>query len=299
MAAIIAVLVVWPASSEQETQAVMSTTFWSSERWNDGRAEIAFYELHIPQSREPVLAGSILAKHRLDRDTLLKVGADDPEGEEAWHWIFLYGLQAPTAGPTRRFFALDARRGDLQPWRFRAAESSWNGNCGYQVSLDEKELALHESGSSCETLLPLADLERSHPYEHPTYLRSQMLLLVRGLDFRRRSKHEIALLAAGRPARARLELVGVERVRLPGGSEQAEKIAVVYSQAPRLRADAAPPGLFGTAGRREIYWRSTGANRQILKMEGEGYGLTLIEELRAKHWKEDFYPRLERVRRYP
>lgn len=277
----------------------MDASFWNSKLWNDGGAEIAFYELRIPQSREPVLAGSILVKHRLDRSGLFKVDGVKPGSEEAWQWIVLYGFEAPAAGPTRRFFMLEARRRDLQPWRFRAAESSWEGHCGYWITLDADETALQERGSSCETLLPLKDLERSHPYEEATYLRAQMPLLVRGVDFSNRPRHELALLAAGHRIQARLERLGVETVRLPGGAEEAEKIAVEYSQAPRFRAATAPPGPFGAGGRREIYWRRTGANRQILRMEGDGYGMTLIEELRAKHWKEDFSPRLERVRRYP
>lgn len=284
---------------EEQHQEVMDSAFWKSELWNDGGAEIAFYELSNPQTPEPVLAGTILVKHRLDRRGLFKVDGKKPGAEEAWQWIFLYRFEATAAGPTRHFFQLDARRRDLQPWRFRAVESSWDGHCSYSVELDQNEAALQERGRSCKTLLPLSELEQSHPYEEPTYLRAQVPLLVRGVDFRNRARHGLTLLAAGRRVQASLERLGVETVRVPNGAEEAEKIVVEYSQAPRFRVPTAPPTPFGAGGRREIYWRRTGGNRQILRMEGRGYGMTLIEELRAKHWEEDFSPRLERVRRYP
>jgi len=295
-----AALQVGLADGTESPQGVMDGGFWGSSLWEDGRAEIAFYHLSIPQVREPVLAGSLLVRHHLDRRSLTKLAADEPAAEEAWQWIVLYGFDTPGAGPSRRFFQLDARRRDLQPWRFTSVERSWEGHCAYNVALDAEETFLRERGTSCDTFLPLPGLERAHLYEAATYLRAQMPLVVRGVDFRHRPVHEINVFAAGRRFTARLERLGVDTLRLPGGAEEAERIAVEYDGGtPSLPSATAPAELFGTVAAREVYWRRTGGNRQILKVEAEGYGMTLIEEIRAKHWDEDFFPRLERVRRYP
>ncbi len=61
----------------------------------------------------------------------------------------------------------------------------------------------------------------------------------------------------------------------------------------------APIGILGGIDPEETYWRSTQPHRQLLKLKAKNYSMTLIEELRSKHWEEDFYPRLKYVTRYP
>lgn len=268
--------------------------------WQDGNAEIAFYEMRFEdRDAPPVLAGSILAAHRFDPRTFRKVDSDEEAGEAAWKWIFLYEHDAPVANRLRRAFYLDARQRDLELWRFIATESSWDGHCAYSIRVDRASDRFHARASSCRTLLPLPTVHAGTESAQGTFAIGQMPLLIRASSFVDGNRSTLAVTISGTPVTAHIERIGIETVDLVSGPVRAEKITVTYESDTGLPAETAPPTIFGHPAKRETYWRSTAAHRQIVKVESDRYTMRLIEEIRGKHWQDDLFPRLDHVDRYP
>jgi hypothetical protein len=120
--------------------------------------------------------------------------------------------------------------------------------------------------------------------------------LVRGLDFSATDtvSFSVAVADSGAHIPVQAVLAGSDTVETEAGSFETERIAVHY--------DAAVPSLIGeTSAATEIYWRGTGADRLLVKMEAESgrYRMRLVEHLRSPYWKENLWPKLARVSERP
>lgn len=257
--------------------------------WDDGQSEIAFYRLERSRDQygrandQNIVVGTYLVKHQFDPSAQTK----SADGVAAFKWALFYEMESG-AYQYKRAWVINAAQRDLQPLKASFTSFDWCSN-------RYEELAFHPDGT-VESLMRSDDYGNSSAtFESitETFPPSQIPLLVRGLAFTeaREQSFEI-LLADGKRVTARAELGGREKVSTEAGTFDAEKITVHY---PR----PVPSILGETTGKTETYWRGTGAERLLLKVDGGHYQLELIEHLRSPYWRENFYPRLKKIKERP
>jgi len=287
--------------------------FLSLPRWDDGRAELAYYELDGEGQEGPgQVALAILVKHRIDPVIGSKRGAEDPGAVDSLFTVFLASLADPGSPvPVRRFFSGQALQHDLTPVTAGIAEVSGTDQCGALLWLnpgasipDARECHVRQPPP-----LPQVPVASAAP-ERTAYLVHQMPLVIRALTLDRpsdpvpgvgRSLGELAVrLPDGRLTTATVRYRGRETLTTPAGEYTCDRLEVRYDRPPNDPwAELLPTSLLGPLPETETYWRDTGEHHQIVRMESDDLTLTLIEEIRARHWSEDFYPRLQRVTAHP
>lgn len=267
----------------------------TSSFWDDGQAEIAFYQVERTRNQygrkddQRLLVGTYLVKHDYDHEAEAKASAEARQRVPAFKWALFYEIESGSY-QYKRSWVLNAAQADLTPLKSSFASFDW---CSNQY----RELSFHPDGT-------VASLKRSDDYGNraASFPRpdgawpvTALPLLVRALDFSSAASHGFAvLLEDGTTVAARAELVGRETLETAAGPFETEKITVSYEgEVPSLvgeQADAA-----------EHYWRATGPGRLLVKLEAESgrYRMDLVEELRSAYWRENFFPRLERVHERP
>lgn len=287
-----------PVQVEARGTPITDLRYLTNKLWNDGKSEISFYKVHSRWTgNAEVVAGTILAKHDINPAALLKTRESDPERVSAFLWILLYEFDANTANRYRHFFLHEVRQADLRLYSYSASRISWEGQCSYGIRVGQNNL-MKGTGSRC------TDFSRLPPtppvsYQSSIFAPGQIPLLIRSLDFSEKNTHTFQIYVQGRLITAQAERLGFDTVVVSDEEREAEKIIVRYADSVEPNQNSAPVGLLGGIDREEVYWRSTKPNRQLLKLKAENYGMVLIEEVRAKHWQEDFFPRLRHVTRYP
>jgi hypothetical protein len=263
--------------------------------WDDGQAEIAFYEVERTRNQygradaQRFLVGTYLVKHDYDPEAEAKASARADRRVPAFKWALFYEIESGSY-QYKRSWVLNAAQADLAPLKSSLASFDWCSNL-------YRELSFHPGGT-------VASLARSDDYGNraASFPRpagawpvTALPLLVRALDFSSSPSHGFAvLLEDGAAVAARAELAGRETIETPAGPYETEKVTVRY--------EGAVPSLVGEqADAAEHYWRATGPGRLLVKLEAESgrYKMVLVEELRSAYWREDFYPRLERVGERP
>ena len=79
------------------------------------------------------------------------------------------------------------------------------------------------------------------------------------------------------------------KVTTQAGTFEAEKITVEYNgEVPSILGEQATGP--------EHYFRDTGPERLLLKVESEHFSMELIEHLRSPYWRDNFFSRLKKVR---
>ncbi len=259
----------------------LSKDFLTASLWNDGKAEIAFYdvEIHWRAGAEPFTqklnAVALLVKQRFDPRKLAKVPANDPAGVESFQWSFLDDL-----GTDKRSAAVIALQADLRPLKQTYTDISWEGSCYRElaVPLGGKAARFFHCQTQSEPDFPISFAPKSFtPVEIP--------LLIRSLDFSMRKRQQFRVtLFDGSSVLATAELAGTDSVRIQEAILPAEKIKLQLSSAVPY-----PGGMLRLIASEETYWRGTEANRQILQIESKredqfDYRVKLIEEVRADYW---------------
>jgi hypothetical protein len=267
--------------SEPVSEPGLSRDFLTASLWNDGKAEIAFYdvEIHWRAGAEPFTqkfeAVAILVKQSFDPRKLTKVPANDPAKEESFQWSFIYDL-----GANKRSAAVIALQVDLKPLKQTYTEISWEGSC-------YRELALPLGGKATRLFHCQTQSEPDLPISFPpkTFTPVELPLLVRSLDFSTKKRQQFRITSFdGSSTLATADLVGTETVQIHGAALPAEKIKLQLSGAVPY-----PGGMLSLIASEETYWRSTGPNRQILRIASRredqfDYQVRLIEEIRADYW---------------
>ena len=269
------------SNPESGRESGLSWDFLRSSLWNDGKAEIAFYdvEIHWRAGAEPFTqkftAVALLVKQSFDPRKLVKASASDPVRVESFQWSFIYDLRS-----NKRAAAVIAVQNDLRPLRQTYTEISWEGSC-------LRELALPLGGKArrffhCQTQ---SEPDAAISFDPKAFTPVEIPLLIRSLDFSANKRHHFKVtLFDGSSVTATAELVGKEPVQIHGEALPAEKIKLQLSGAVPY-----PGGMLSLIASEETYWRSTGANRQILQIESKkedqfDYRVRLIEEIRADYW---------------
>lgn len=279
------------APSSDAAEPITDAAFLTSDLWNDGQAEVAFYQVERVRHDEPqrFLAGTYLVKHDFDRAALSKATSEAAQAVSAFKYALFYEFESGSY-QYKRNYVVNAAQADLTPLKASYTNFDWCSNV-------YRELAFHEDGAVA-TLLRSDDYGNDagafdyRPNAYPIHL---LPLLVRALDFSETTEHAFSIVQAdGAYVRARARLEGTDSVDLSSGVVEAERIVVRY--------DAPVPSLIGAeAGASETYWRGVDPARRLLKLEGEAgrYRMTLVEALRSPYWRENFWPRLTQVTQRP
>ena len=270
--------------------AFAMTDGWSQDGiWDDGQAEIAFYQLERQRDEygrsraQSILVGTYLVKHNFDAGAQTKSASGTP----AFKWSLFYEFESG-AYQYKRAWVLNVAQDDLRPLKMSFTSFDWCSN-------RYEELAFLPNGR-VESLARSDDYgnrETSFAVVQNAYPAAQVPVLVRGLDFSSQKEHRFQiLLPDGKRVSARAEFAGREPVIAPAGSYDAEKITVRY--------DSSVPSILGESSDLvEHYWRATGPDRLLVRVEAPNYQLELVEHLRSPYWSDNFYPRLKTIQERP
>ncbi len=285
-------LVLGASAGHAETS--IDGAFLTSDHWNDGRAEIAFYQVEreldqYGRSRhQSFLMGTYLVKHDFDRVLGSKAREGSVGTVPAFKWAAFYEFESDNSYQYKRSYVVNAAQADLAPLKSSFVSFDW---CSNQY----RELAF-PAPDRAEFLMRSDDYgNREARFEAPenAYPVTLVPLLVRALDFSDGDETAFSvLLEDGTTVPVTAERIGPEDVELADGSHPAERIELVYDG--EFRSIVSRRG-----ARKETYWRGTGSDRRLLAFESESYRVELVELVRSPYWKENVYERLRRVKTRP
>jgi hypothetical protein len=286
-----------PPRTSDDTRSsarLVDSSYLTADQWNDGKAEVAFYRVQRSRDQygrdneQQFVAGTYLVKHKFSPAEMTK--KTDGSGTPSFKYAFFYELESGSY-QYKRNWVVNARQEDLRPFKQSFTSFDW---CSNQY----RELAFLPDG-------PVEYRMRSDDYGNErssfdrrgqSYPPAQIPLLVRGLDFSATDTLSFAIAVADTagyvPAQA--TLAGRDTVTTEAGPSEAERIVVTY--------DAPVPSLIGEeSARTETYWRGTGPQRLLLRMEAADgrYRMVLAEHLRTTYWQENLWPRLARIDQRP
>lgn len=281
-------------NSEEGGPSITDSSYLTADLWNDGQAEVAFYRVERSRDQygrdneQHFVAGTYLVKHRFSPAQMTKV--TDGSGVSTFKYAFFYELESGSY-QYKRNWVVNARQEDLRPYKQSFTSFDWCSNL-------YRELAFPPDG-------PVEVRKRSDDYGNRrdsfaartrSYPSAQMPLLVRGLDFSEADTLSMFVAVADEADYVSAEAVqtGIETVETEAGSYETERIEVTYA--------STVPSLIGEeSARTETYWRGTGSERLLIRMEAENgrYHMSLIEHLRTPYWKENLWPKLDRVEERP
>jgi len=274
--------------------AVTADAFLMNGVWNDGQAEIAFYQVEreLDQYGRPnpqsFLMGTYLVKHDFDRVRQSKAREDATNRVSAFKWAAFYEFESDNSYQYKRNYVVNASQTDLTPFKQSYSGFDW---CSNQY----RELAFDPTGR-VELLMRSDDYgNERESFDAPAnaYPVTLVPLLVRALDFSESSEHAFSLLLEdGTTVPVRATFVGRESVDTPAGSRDAERI--------RLRYEGTYRSFISRRGAaEETYWRGLGADRPLLAIESQSYRVRLVEHVRSPYWRENVYEKLRRVTTRP
>ncbi|WP_103028880.1 hypothetical protein [Salinibacter altiplanensis] len=281
-------------SSETESLPITDAAYLTGEVWNDGQAEVAFYRVERTQDQygrahqQQFVVGTYLVKHRFSPAEMTKM--TDGTGVSSFKYALFYELKSGSY-QYKRNWVVNARQEDLRPFKQSFTSFDW---CSNQY----RELAFPPDG-------PVEVRTRSDDYGNRrssfarrpnAYPSAQLPLLVRGLDFETTDTRSFSVPVADSSEHVSVRAVrtGSETVETEAGTYDADRIVVRY-EAP------VPSPIGEESDTTEIYWRGTGPERRLIRMEaGDGrYRMALVEHLRTPYWKENLWPQLDRIEERP
>jgi hypothetical protein len=282
-----------PSDTSSTSDPITDADYLTADTWNDGQAEIAFYNVERTRNQygedeaQSFTAGTYLVKHQFSPEEMTKV--TDGGGVSAFKYAFFYEFESGSY-EYKRNWVVNARQSDLRPFKQSFTSFDW---CSNQY----RELAFSPDG-------PVEVRMRSDDYGNrrasfsarsQSYPIAQVPLLVRGLDV---AEADTVSFAVATPEEGHVPatavLMGQDSVDTPAGRYATERI--------RVRYEAPVPSMVGEeSDSTETYWRGTGPQRLLVKMEAASgrYRVTLVEHLRSAYWQENLWPRLERIEARP
>ncbi len=274
--------------------ALAADAFLANAVWDDGQAEIAFYQVERKTDQygransQSFLMGTYLVKHDFDRVRQAKARDDATDRVSSFKWAAFYEFESDNSYQYKRNYVVNATQADLTPLRQSYTSFDW---CSNQY----RELAFGADGR-VDYLMRSDDYgNESERFDAPAnaYPVTLVPLLVRALDFSDGSAREfLMLLEDGSTVPVRATLVGRESLETPSGARDTERIQLHYDS--EYRSFISRRGASD-----ETYWRGLEADRQLVAIESESYRMQLVEHVRSQYWREDVYDKLERVTTRP
>jgi hypothetical protein len=283
------------ASSEDPAPApITDASYLTAERWNDGKAEVAFYRVERTRDQygrangQQFVVGTYLVKHRFSPAEMTK--KTDGSGVSSFKYALFYEVESGSY-QYKRNWVVNARQKDLRPYKQSFTSFDWCSNL-------YRELAFPPDG-------PVEVRKRSDDYGNRrasfarranAYPPAQIPLVIRGLDFGASDtlSFAVSVMDDQTHVSARAVRTGSDTVETEAGSFETDRIAVTY--------DATVPSPIGEeSDSTEIYWRSTGPRRLLVRLAAGGgrYRMALVEHLRTPYWEENIWPLLSRIEERP
>lgn len=281
------------AASASGTELPVDTDFLTADVWNDGQAEVAFYQIERTQDQygrsadQSFLAGTYLVKQEFSREEMSKV--TDGSGVSAFKSALFYEFESGSY-QYKRNWVVNARQSDLAPLKQSFTSFDWCSNRFEEMRYAADGSVEYEMRSD-----DYGNAERAMDGAPDAVPPALVPLLVRSLALEDDPSATFSVL---RPDAAPVSVTatheGTEPLEVAGRQRKAERITLTYD-APV----ASPVG--EQTGTTETYWLGTGGARLLLKMSGDGgrYTMTLVEELRTPYWSENLWPKLDRVTERP
>lgn len=268
--------------------------YLQSARWNDGKAEVAFYRVERDidhygnASPQSFLMGTYLVKHDFDRARQAKARVGAEHAVSAFKWAAFYEFESDDSYQFKHSYVVNAAQADLAPLKASFTSFDWCSNQYRELAftLDgrvERRMRSDDYGNVFDTFE--AD-ERSYPV-------ALVPVLVRALDFSQSDRARFQLLLEdGTTVAVEARFERRDLVETGGGMREAERIRLVYA--------SDHPSLVSRHGEREeTYWRAPGGDRALLAIEASSYRVTLVEQVRSAYWEENVFRRLSRVEERP
>ncbi|WP_263785513.1 DUF3108 domain-containing protein [Salinibacter grassmerensis] len=283
-----------PTSSETDADPVVDTRYLTADVWNDGQAEVAFYRVDRTRNQygraeeQEFIVGTYLVKHRFSPTDMTKV--TDGTGVSSFKYAAFYELESGSY-QYKRNWVVNARQKDLRPFKQSFTSFDWCSNL-------YREVAFPTDGSvEVRTRSDDYGNRRASFAQRPNaYPPAQLPLLIRALDFEAADTLSFSVPVADSSAHvsARAVRAGTETIETEAGAHDTERIVVHYET-------PVPSPVGETSDRTEIYWRGTGPERRLVRMEAEGgrYQMALVEHLRTPYWQENLWPKLDRIEERP
>jgi len=281
------------ATEQEEATGIVDRSFLTHERWNDGRAEIAFYDVqrarnaYGEQDSLQFTVGTYLVKHSFNPEKLTKATTQEETRTPSFKYALFYEF-ASGSYQYKRNYVVNSRQATLQPLKASFTSFDWCSNQYRELAFpqDAEPFWLKRSDD-------YGNARRTFEGRRNTFTSSQLPLLVRALDFQGTDTRQFWVVTQeGAFVRAEATRAGRDTLRLSTGATPAERIAVRYD-AP------APSMIAGETGQAETYWRGAGPWRLLLRVESDGYEMQLREHLRSPYWQENVYDRLRRISERP
>ena len=282
------------AQPEAEGGIVTDSSYLTSDQWNDGRAEVAFYDVHRTRDQygrdneQRFVAGTYLVKHNFSPTEMTKM--TDGSGTPSFKYAFFYELESGSY-QYKRNWVVNARQQDLRPFKQSFTSFDWCSNLYREIAFPPRgEIEVRKRSDD------YGNRRTSFASQDGSYPPAQLPLVIRGLDFRASDTLSFDVVRADSARHVSVQAVftGRDSVRTPAGAFQTERIALTY--------DEPVPSLIGeTSTTRELYWRGTGPWRLLVQMEAENgrYRMTLREHLRSAYWEENLWSQVEQVEARP
>lgn len=280
--------------TDRDAPSITDASYLTADRWNDGKAEVAFYRVERTRDQygrsndQRFMVGTYLVKHRFSPDEMSKV--TDGSGVSSFKYALFYEFESGSY-QYKRNWVVNARQRDLQPFKQSFTSFDWCSNL-------YREQAFSPGG-------PIEVRKRSDDYgnrratfdtQPNSYPPAQLPLLIRGVDFGEADTLSFAVSVAEERTHVSAQAVRQDTVTMDteAGALETERIAVSYEE-------SVPSPIGEESARAEIYWRSTGPDRLLVKMAAENgrYQMTLVEQLRTAYWKENLWPKLDRMETRP
>lgn len=279
-------------TADTSTPDALDTSFLTSALWDDGQAEMAFYEVtrrhNVYGERADVrfTVGTYVVKHDYAPAEQTKA-TGELEGVSAFKSSLFYEFESGSY-EYKRNYVVNARQADLRPFKESFTSYDWCSNRYREVAVgpDEQVHTLMRSDD-------YGNSDASFAYRAGAVTPAQLPLVARGLDFSAAEAHTLHLLLDdGTFVATEARLIDEATFDGPEGAVPAERVQFTY-EAP------VPSMISDREVTEETYWRGTDDARLLLKLEGADYTMTLIEQVRSPYWSENVWNRLERVAERP
>jgi hypothetical protein len=281
-----------PTPDAPESRPATDAAYLTQSLWNDGQAEVAFYRVERTQDQygrnqpQSFLAGTYLVKQRFDPQRMTK--ATGGGGVSAFKYALFYEFESGSY-QYKRNWVTNVRQDDTAPLKQSFTSFDWCSNL-------YREMAFAPDGT-------VSLLKRSDDYGNRSaeieaapnaYPPHAIPLLIRALDVSQGAQSFSVLTPEGEQVQATAAAGGRDSVETPAGTKEATRITVAYDR-------PVPSPIGEESASKETYWRGTGADRLLLKVEAETgrYRMTLAEHLRTPYWQENLWGRLARVETRP
>lgn len=274
---------------------ITDPSFLLDDFWNDGQAEVAFYQVERTQNQygradeQSFLVGTYVVKHDFDRAAASKATSESADAVSSFKYALFYEFESGSY-EYKRNYVINAAQADLLPLKDSFTSFDWCANIYREMNFasDGQVAAFMRSDD-------YGNWEATFDYQAKAYPPSLLPMLVRGLDFSDQAAQAFAIVhGQGEYVPATARLAGTETVETAAGALPAERIVVTY--------EAPVPSLIGEESElEETYWRGTDDERLLLKLTSATgrYQMTLVENLRSAYWRENLYTRLQRVAERP